>query len=109
MSGINHTNMRLGLSALKYQLCSFGIKDNPTFPFCHLANETTVHYFLQCPTFAMPHISFIVSLTDTIPFHLPSQLYDQGLVDLAIKGSSHLTKTWNCIKQHNDILLKRGF
>ena len=94
-SGINHTRMRLGLSALKYQLHSFGIIDNPTCDFCHLANETAVHYFLQCPMFAMPRISFIVSITDVVPFQLLSQLSDQGLTDLALKGSSHLTKSVN--------------
>ena len=95
MSGINHTRMRLGLSALKHQLHTFGIIDNPICDFCHLANETTTHYFLECPMFAMPRISFIVSLTDIIPFHVLSQLSDQGLIELVLKGSSHLSKSVN--------------
>ena len=44
--GKHHSRMRLGVSTLKHQLHYFGIVENPTCEWCHLADETVHHYLL---------------------------------------------------------------
>jgi len=47
-SAVNHTRMRLGLSALKQQLHAHRIIDSPICALCRKEDETTDHYLLRC-------------------------------------------------------------
>ena len=95
LSGIHHTRLRLGLSALKQQLFHFGIIQNPTCEHCYLADESVYHYFLECPTFAAYRIHLMVSLINILPFELFSTLSEQELIDILLYGSNLLTKDIN--------------
>ena len=47
-SAVNHTRMRLGLSALKQQLHRHHIIDSPICIQCRQEEESTDHYLLRC-------------------------------------------------------------
>ena len=51
-AAINHTRMRLGLSALSSQRHDYRHIPKPTCPTCGAKSEDPTHYFLLCPTFA---------------------------------------------------------
>jgi hypothetical protein len=53
-SAINHTRMRLGLSALSSHRHDYRHIDTSSCPTCNAKIEDPAHFFLTCPTYAGP-------------------------------------------------------
>ena len=51
-SAINHSRVRMGLSALNQQRRKYNFIDSGRCPTCNFIREDAFHYFLKCPTYA---------------------------------------------------------
>jgi hypothetical protein len=96
-SAINHTRMRLGLSALKAQRHAYNHVDSPKCDFCGARSEDPMHYFLQCRVFKNMRR---VLLNDTttlyrsqdITLDLRRTIIQKELVNCLLKGDSRLSE-----------------
>jgi len=63
-----HTQLRLGLSKLNGHLFKYNIISDPSCPNCpNHTNETTVHYFMECPTYAAHREELFRGLRELLP------------------------------------------
>jgi hypothetical protein len=65
-SGIWLARLRMGLSALNAHRFKYNFIDNPTCSHYHSGNETTKHYFFQCPAYAAQRLELLNSLDTRI-------------------------------------------
>ena len=59
---IHITRLRLGLSHLKAHLYTHNLIDDPICDSCKLESETTAHYLLRCPLYAVQRAKFLSDL-----------------------------------------------
>ena len=70
----HHARMRMGLSALRWQLYEHHIVDNPICCFCTTNEpETVEHYLLHCPTFKVQRTLLVMTLILEIPLNFLQQ------------------------------------
>ena len=60
------TNIRIGVSLLRYQLYVNNLSDNPFCGMCCDAVESSEHYFFTCPIFYNVRVEFISKLRELI-------------------------------------------
>ncbi len=95
IESIHHTRMRIGLSALQKHLFTYHIVDDPYCPFCQMAPEDELHYFMCCPYFADPRTKLLMSLIEIVPLATLQQLDDKDIAKLMLVGSNQLTLSTN--------------
>ena len=63
-ASIYHTRLRLGMSSLAAQIFPYGSSDTP---YCSCgARETTPHFLLECPHYAVQRTELLVAIRDLI-------------------------------------------
>jgi len=89
-----HTQIRLGLSKLRTHLFSHSIISEPYCINCQQhANETPLHYFLQCQAFAAQRVEMLRGLRDSMaPEQLPQ---NRKLLQFIIHGNPDTTIEMN--------------
>ena len=65
-AAINHTRLRLGLSALNAHRCSFNFIDYSHCPKCGYESEDSIHYFLQCPAYVAERETMFATIKNIV-------------------------------------------
>jgi hypothetical protein len=65
-AAINQTRMRLGLSALSSQRFDYNHIDSPKCNFCNSNKEDPIHFFMTCPTFAVPRPELMINACEIL-------------------------------------------
>jgi hypothetical protein len=60
--GIWLARLRMGLSALNAHRFTYNFIETPSCDHCHSGNETTKHFFFQCPAYAAHRLELLNSL-----------------------------------------------
>ena len=87
---IMHTRMRLGLSHLRQHLYDYKIIDNAICQYCSLESEDTAHYFLRCPSFAIPRMKLLCNILNIIPFGIIPTLTDNKIIGLLLNHQNDI-------------------
>lgn len=111
-ASINHTRIRLGLSALCWQRMQYGLIPNGNCPLCGNAREDSDHYFLRCQAYSVHRIKMMrelarllapgVHYTAIVPSNKTESKY---FLDLLLSGSKDIsysenTKIFNVVRQY---------
>ena len=64
--GVWLSRLRMGLSALNAHRYNYNFINSPTCPSCNEENETTLHYFLTCPTYQGARHSLLNTLQTSL-------------------------------------------
>ena len=96
-SSIYHTRLRLGMSSLAAHLFPYGSSDTP---YCSCgARETTPHFLLECPHYAVQRTELLVAIRDLIApnthHSLLPTLDANRLTIILLKGSDDLVTIEN--------------
>jgi hypothetical protein len=99
-AAINQTRMRLGLSALSSQRHDYKHIDDPKCRSCNGAKEDTTHYFMTCPTYALPRPNLMISAcailyTYNIQVDFLNRRFRKFFVKALLGGSDVLTEIDN--------------
>lgn len=70
-ASIHQSRMRMGLSALNYQRKQYNFIDDDSCPNCGISPEDTIHFFLQCPSFAAERNILLRDIADLFAVNLP--------------------------------------
>jgi hypothetical protein len=94
-AAINHTRIRLGLSALSSQRFDYNHINDPRCLTCGARNEDPTHYFMLCPTYNGPRPTFITGICDilrgnNIDIDFRRRHFRNLFLEIIIKGSDHL-------------------
>lgn len=88
-SAVDHSGIRMGLSALNLQRKSFTFIENGFCSHCQNINEDTTHYMLECPNYAAQRERMLRDLNDHITVTGKSKqklakllLFGTGLVEI---------------------------
>jgi hypothetical protein len=97
---VNHTRLRLGLSALKSQRHDYNHVPTSTCDYCGAIKEDTLHFFLQCQVYAQPRFALLTDamelyLSKNITFDLTRTIVKKELVSYFLKGDKRLTEAEN--------------
>ena len=65
-SAINHSRLRLGLSALNFHLFKYNLINDMSCPSCSHPKEDTNHFIFVCLTYATLRISLLGGLSDLL-------------------------------------------
>ncbi len=84
---IHITRLRLGLSHLKAHLYTHNLIDDPTCDNCKLEPESTAHYLLRCPVFAVQRAKFLSDLLTILENDYLADLRDNDIVELFLFGN----------------------
>ena len=99
---ILHTRLRLGFSKLQAHLHKHHLADSPLCPSCNLSSEDVSHFFLRCPTHALPRIEMLASVNNII-----TDTNNSMDIQLLLRGSPSLTTLQNqLIFQHVQLFIK---
>ena len=66
-AAVNHTRIRLGLSALNFQRFQYNFVDNMSCDKCGARGEDAAHLLFHCPAYAVPRQTLIQSLHQILP------------------------------------------
>ena len=66
-AAVNHTRMRLGLSALNSQRYRYNLIPSPACESCGAPNEDTYHLFFVCPAYSVPRQALTQELDRVLP------------------------------------------
>jgi len=91
----HHTRLRLNFSQLSQHLYTFNIIDSPVCQFCTLRDESTRHYFLECPTFSIQRITLFNKLVNILPLDILMNKTDQNFIMLFLEGDPNLPLNLN--------------
>jgi hypothetical protein len=99
-AAVNHTRMRLGLSALASHRCDYKHIDNPKCTKCNAKEEDPLHFFLICPSYAAHRDNFLDAIcnilyTNNIEVDFLSRSFRNFLIPTLLKGSLLLTEAEN--------------
>ena len=64
---INHSRIRMGLSALNSQRKKYHFIPDATCDSCNARSETPVHFLLHCPTYAAQRQDMLQQLINSVP------------------------------------------
>ena len=95
---INLSRIRMGLSGLKSQLYEHGIIPNNYCINCPNTPETPIHYFIECPRFAVQRELYFRELRHTYPNLMDNPFDDrqiQRLVNIIIYGDDEVNSNQN--------------
>ena len=97
---INHTRLRLGLSALSAQRFDYNHIDNPKCLLCNAPSEDLVHYFLLCPAHATHRDTFLretclILNNNDIEVEFRSQRHRNLFINIVLKGTKLLSEANN--------------
>jgi hypothetical protein len=100
-ASVNHTRIRLGLSALKHQLYTYGIVAIPTCTLCNNdEDETPMHYLLECSKHAACRQDLLSRLRPTMD-RLDIDINNtQSVTELITRGHLTLSVTDNIALFH---------
>jgi hypothetical protein len=99
-AAINHTRLRLGLSALSAQRFDYNHIDNPKCLLCNAPSEDLVHYFLLCPAHATHRDTFLretclILNNNDIEVEFRSQRHRNLFINIVLKGTKLLSDANN--------------
>jgi hypothetical protein len=94
-AAINHTRIRLGLSALGSQRFDYNHINDPRCLTCGARNEDLTHYFMLCPTYSGPRPHFLTGICDilrgnNIDPDFRRRRFRTLLLEIIIKGNDYL-------------------
>jgi hypothetical protein len=94
-AAINHTRIRLGLSALSSQRFDYNHINDPRCLTCGAISEDPTHYFVLCPTYNGPRFAFLTGICDilranNIDIDFRSPHFRTLFLEIIIKGNNHL-------------------
>ena len=81
------TRLRLGLSDLAEHLYTHNLIDSPICSQCNLEPESTAHYLLRCPNFAIQRAVFLADLLNVLDADFLARLKDNDIVELFLFGN----------------------
>ncbi len=84
---IHITRLRLGLSHLKAHLYTHNLIDDPICESCNLEAESTAHYLLRCPVYAVQRAKFLSDLLLVLENDYLTNLRDNDIVNLFLFGN----------------------
>ena len=95
---INHSRLRMGLSALNAHRKRYNFIHNNDCPQCGQKPEDELHYFFKCPNYANPRLELMGTITaishrvNVFAFNLPpvTRADYNGLTSLVLFGDSRL-------------------
>jgi hypothetical protein len=96
----NHARMRMGLSGLKAQRHSYNHVTRPTCDYCGAKKEDDMHFFLQCPTFAVARTTLLNGITilyqsQNIVLDLSRTLVKKELTSSLLRGDARFNEELN--------------
>jgi hypothetical protein len=95
-AAINHTRMRLGLSALSSQRHDYKHIDKPTCKTCGAKSEDPTHYFLLCPTYSAHRPTLLqetcnILFTYDIQVDFTSRAFRKFYITTLLQGTQTIT------------------
>jgi hypothetical protein len=97
---VNQARMRMGLSGLKAQRHSYHHVTHPRCDYCGAKKEDDMHFFLQCPTFAVARTPLLNGITtlyrsQNIVLDLSRTLVKKELTSSLLRGDAKLNEELN--------------
>ena len=107
-SAVNHTRIRLGLSALNFQRFQYNFVDNMSCDKCGVRREDAAHFLFHCPAYDVSRQTLIQSLHQILPDDLfrPQKHLEQILQYGS--NASNLSENLTIFKLMQDFLLASG-
>ena len=107
-AAVNHTRIRLGLSAINFQRFQYNVVDNMSCDECGARREDAAHLLFHCPAYAVPRQTPIELLHQFLPDD--SFRPQKHLEQILLYGSNALNLSENLIifKLIQEFLLASG-
>jgi hypothetical protein len=100
---IQLARLRMGLSALNYHRFTYNFIDSPKCTRCNTnSDETLIHFFLECPSYAASRLPLLSALRNLLPFNIVQN--QNFLVKSMIFGNPSLPEAENIIILKNSML-----
>jgi hypothetical protein len=99
-AAINHTRIRLGLSGLSSQRHDYHHIPTPKCPTCAARKEDPSHYFILCPTYAIPRHTFLQGICDilyqnNVDINFNSRAFRELFLKIILRGHPTLSDNIN--------------